>query len=105
MNMTLNLSSGPHARDRWTTAFIMRIVMLALLPAALIGIFAHGFHALLVILVSMISAIGTEFAFDKLCHKPDTWKDGSAGVTGLLLALSISPYTPLSFWSRVTLKA
>ena len=95
MNMTLNLSSGPHARDRWTTAFIMRIVMLALLPAALIGIFAHGFHALLVILVSMISAIGTEFAFDKLCHKPDTWKDGSAGVTGLLLALSISPYTPL----------
>ena len=37
MNTMLNLSSSPHVRDRWTTAYIMRVVLLALLPATLVG--------------------------------------------------------------------
>ena len=95
MNTMLNLSSSPHARDRWTTAFIMRVVVLSLMPATIVGVFAYGFNALLVVLCSVIAAVGAEFAFDKLCHKPDTWKDGSAVVTGLMLALSLSPYVPM----------
>ena len=91
---TLNIASGPHARDRWTTAFIMRAVILALLPTALIGVIVNGWNALLVVVLSVISAVGSEFAFDKLCHKPDTWKDGSAVITGLLLALYLSPAVP-----------
>ncbi len=92
---TLNISSSPHARDRWSTAFIMRVVVLSLLPTTIVGVAVNGLHALLVILVSVIAAVGTEFLFDKACHKPDTWKDGSAVVTGLLLALSLSPTVPL----------
>ena len=91
----LNISSSPHARDRWTTSFIMRIVLLTLLPTTLVGVCVYGWHALLVVLLSVVSAVGTEFVFDKICHKKDTWKDGSAAVTGLLLALSLSPYVPL----------
>ena len=95
MNTVLNLSSGPHIRDKWTTAFIMRLVALSLLPATLLGVIFHGFHALLVILCSVGTAVLSEYAFDKLCHKPDTWKDFSAVVTGLMLALCLSPSAPL----------
>ena len=95
MNTSLNISSSPHARDRWTTAFIMRVVLATLLPATLVGVINYGIHALLVVLISVATAVLCELVFDKLCHKPDTWKDGSAAVTGLLLALSLSPSVPL----------
>ena len=36
MNTALNLSSSPHARDRWSTAFIMRAVILSLLPTTIV---------------------------------------------------------------------
>ncbi len=95
MNTALNISSSPHARDKWSTAFIMRVVALSLMPTAIVGVAVNGWHALLVILVSVAASVGSEFAFDKLCHKPDTWRDGSAVITGLMLALSLSPSTPL----------
>ena len=95
MNNMLNISSSPHARDKWSTAYIMRMVLLALMPATLVGVIHYGLHALLVVLVSVATAVLCEFLFDKLCHKPDTWKDGSAAVTGLLLALCLSPRVPL----------
>ena len=95
MNNALNLSSGPHVRDSWTTPFIMKVVTLSLMPATILGVVFHGMHALLVILVSVFTAVASEFVFDKLCHKGDTWKDFSAVVTGLMLALCLSPDTPL----------
>jgi len=95
MNNALNLSSGPHIRDKWTTPYIMHVVSLSLLPATIVGVCVNGFHALLVVLLSVLTSVASEFAFDKLCHKPDTWKDGSAIVTGLMLALCLSPDSPL----------
>ena len=95
MNGTLNLSAGPHVRDRWTTVFIMKIVLLALMPATVIGIITFGLPALWVVLSSVATAVLTELIFDKLTHKPDTWKDGSAAVTGLMLALTLSAGAPL----------
>lgn len=95
MNTVLNLSSGPHVRDKLTTTHIMRIVALSLLPATIVGVCVHGVHAFLIVLLSVGTAVLSEFLFDKLCHKPDTWKDCSAVVTGLMLALCLSPSTPL----------
>ena len=95
MNPVLNLSAAPHVRDRWTTKFIMYAVCAALLPATVVGILVYGFHAFLVVLVSVASAVVTEYLFDRFCHKEDTWKDGSAVVTGLTLALTLSPQVPL----------
>ena len=64
MNEKLNLSSGPHIRDRWTTPFIMGAVLLALLPTAVIGVVVNGLHALWIILASMASCFVTELVFD-----------------------------------------
>ena len=95
MNTALNISPAPHTRDRWTTRFIMGVVALALLPTAVIGVIVNGLHALCIILASVLTAVATEFAFDKICHRPNTFLDGSAVVTGLMLALTLSPSVPL----------
>ena len=95
MNPTLNLSSGPHVRGKLTTARIMFLVCLTLLPAAAVGVAVYGLHALWIIVASVVSAWATEFIFDTLTNRPETWKDGSAVVTGLMLALTLSPSVPL----------
>ena len=95
MNTAINISSGPHVRDRWSTRYIMGIVFLSLMPATIVGVVVHGLHAFLVILLSVVAAVGTEALFDILCKKGKSYLDGSAAVTGLLLALSLSPDTPL----------
>ena len=69
MSNVLNISSGPHVRDRWSTRFIMGIVFLSLMPATIVGVAVHGLQAFLIILISIVSAVGTEFLFDVLCKK------------------------------------
>ncbi len=95
MNTEINLSSSPHLRDRWTTSFIMKIVLLSLLPTTVIGVIVNGWNALWVVLLSVGTAVASEWVFNKICHKPDSIQDCSAAVTGLLLALSLSPRVPL----------
>ena len=94
MSQMLNLSTGPHARDKWTTAYIMRVVVIALLPTAIIGFIVNGWYSVLMTAIAIITAVLTELVFDKICKKPDTWKDWSAVVTGLLLALSLPATVP-----------
>lgn len=95
MNGLLNVSSSPHIRSRLTTGKAMYDVVLALMPATVFGVWTYGLHALLIIAVSILSAVMTEFVFDYLCHRPNTLTDGSAVVTGLLLALVLPPTVPL----------
>ena len=95
MNGVLNISSAPHTRDRWTTPYIMRMVLLSLLPATVVGILVHGWNAFGIVALAVVSAVASEWVFNKICHKPDTIWDGSAAITGLLLALSLGPNTPL----------
>ena len=47
-----NLSAAPHDRGALTTRQIMYLVILALMPATILGAWAHGVYSLLVILVS-----------------------------------------------------
>ena len=94
-NNLLNVSSSPHIRSKLTTGSVMTDVSLALAPAALLGIYHYGLHAFLVIAVSVLSAVMAEFIFDFVTKRPNTLKDGSAVVTGLLLALSLPPAVPL----------
>ena len=95
MNTALNLSAAPHARDKWTTPFIMRMVTLSLLPATIVGILVYGWNAFGIVALAVVSAVAAELLFCKACKKPSTIWDGSAVVTGLLLALSLGPQTPL----------
>lgn len=95
MSKLFNVSSSPHVRSPLTTGEVMRDVILALLPATVIGVWVHGLHAFLVIAMSIVTAVMTEFIFDYICKKPNTVTDGSAVVTGLLLALCLPASVPL----------
>lgn len=95
MEEMYNVSSNPHVRDKMTTSRIMQLVVIALLPATLFGIWNFGFHALLVVLVTVISSVFFEWLYDRLMHKKNTITDFSAVVTGLLLALNMPPQIPL----------
>ena len=91
----LNISSNPHVRSKLTTGNVMLGVIVSLLPAAIFGVFHFGLHAFLIIAAAVVSAVLTEFIFDLIAKRPNTVKDGSAVVTGLLLALSLSHSVPL----------
>jgi electron transport complex protein RnfD len=86
---------SPHFKSKVTIQKIMLLVLIALLPAAGAGVYYFGLHALWVILISVVSAVLTEFVIQKLRKQPMTINDLSAGVTGLLLALVIPPGVPL----------
>ncbi len=94
-NKLLNISSSPHVRSPLTTGEVMLEVILALMPATAFGLYRYGFHAFLVIICSILTAVLTETVFDLIAKKGNTVKDGSAVVTGLLLALSLPPKAPL----------
>lgn len=95
MEQMLNVSSNPHVRDKMTTSRIMQLVVIALLPTSLFGVWNFGIRALLVILISVASSVCFEWLYDHLMHKPNTTNDFSAVVTGLLLALNMPPQIPL----------
>ncbi|GAB6138402.1 RnfABCDGE type electron transport complex subunit D [Halanaerobaculum tunisiense] len=91
----LTVSSAPHMRSQETTTGIMFNVVLALLPAALAGIYYFGTYALVLMMSCSLTAMVTEAAWQKLRGIPITIDDGSALVTGLLLALTLPPALPL----------
>ena len=95
MEQMLNVSSNPHVRDKMTTGRIMQLVVLALLPTTLFGIWNFGFREYLVVLVTVASSVFFEWLYDRLMHKKNTVTDFSAAVTGLLLALNMPPQIPL----------
>ena len=90
-----NVSSNPHARGRMTTNHIMCAVALALLPAALFGVFNFGWRALLVLVLSAGSSVLFEYLFERALKKPVTVRDGSALVTGLLIGMNMPAGIPL----------
>ena len=91
----LTLSSSPHIRANESVQTIMRDVLIALLPAALAGIYFFKMRAALVMIVAVASAVLTEYLWQRLTHKTITVGDLSAAVTGLLLAFNVPPTMPL----------
>lgn len=91
----LKLSVSPHIHNKRSTSFIMLDVLIALMPAAIAGCVIFGLRALAVILVCVGSCIGFEAIFNLIVKKPMTVDDGSAAVTGLLLALNLPANIPL----------
>lgn len=90
----LTVSSSPHIRDGETVTHIMWQVNLALAPAALFAVYHFGLPALVNMAVGIVSAIAAEYIWQRAMHQPVTAFDGSACITGLLLAMSMSPLLP-----------
>lgn len=74
---------------------MFRGMLLALIPATLLSIYFYREKAVLLILVGVTVAVGSEALFQFIFKRKYTFKDGGAAATGLLLALSVSPSTPL----------
>lgn len=90
-----NVSSSPHARHTDTTSKIMFDVAIAMLPASLYGVWQFGLKALMIIFVSVLSCVLSEYVYEAFMGKKITVMDGSAVVTGMILALNMPPEVPL----------
>ncbi|MBI5893265.1 MAG: RnfABCDGE type electron transport complex subunit D [Deltaproteobacteria bacterium] len=91
----LVVSSSPHFSTGDSVPKIMHAVILALLPASAASIYFFGLNALLLGLTCVIACMLTEYAIQKIRRKPITVWDGSAIITGILLALTLPPAFPL----------
>lgn len=95
MSELWNVSASPHVRSKDSTQSIMRDVVIALLPAALFGVYNFKLPALLVLLTTVVTCVLTEYIYEKAMKLPITTGDYSAVVTGLLLGLNLPPELPL----------
>ena len=85
----LIVSTSPHIRSGLTTQRIMLDVLIALSPAVIASLVLYGWRALIVLAVTVASAVGSEALFQLCIKKKQTVTDLSAVVTGVLLALSL----------------
>ena len=88
------VSSSPHIRANITTASIMRDVCIALVPALICSVIFFGVRALYLTALCMIFCVGFEFLWQKITKKPVTISDGTAAVTGMLLAFNLPVTVP-----------
>lgn len=86
---------APFLHTGATSFGIMRDVLIALVPVSGMAVVQFGWRAILFIVSGIGSAVLFEYLFQRFTHRDSTIHDGSAAVTGLLLALSYSVTTPL----------
>ncbi len=96
MQDRLIVSVSPHLHKDESVSKIMWLVALSLIPAGVAGVFIFGQGALWVIILGVVSALATEGILQILTKKRVTFLDGSAFLTGLLLAYNLPPHVP--FW-------
>ena len=93
----LIISPSPHIHGGDSIEKNMRGVILALMPALLVGFYFFGLGALIVTLTSVISCVLFEYLIQRFMLKTKpTIHDGSAIVTGVLLAMNLPANIP--FW-------
>ncbi|MEL3913145.1 MAG: RnfABCDGE type electron transport complex subunit D [Treponema pedis] len=89
------MSPAPHIVSPVKTQTIMLDVIIALLPLAIYGVYLFSYPALIRIIVAVFCCVGFESLFRKICGLDVRYKDFSAAVTGLLLALVVPPALPV----------
>lgn len=95
MDRFITVSGTPHVRSKDSVQGTMRDVIIALIPATVMGIYFFGMRALMLVAISIASAVFFEFLYQKLMKKTVTIDDLSAVVTGLLLAMNMPASAPL----------
>ena len=94
--MKLTVASSPHIRGNFRTNRIMLDVVLSLLPALAVGVWMQGVRALMVTLVSVLCCVASERIYGIVTKTRNTVVDGSAAVTGVLLAMTLPASVP--YW-------
>ena len=91
----LTISGSPHVHGELSVKKIMYLVILALMPAFCVSIYFFGFNAIRVTLISVATCVLTEFLIQKYLMKGElTINDGSAVLTGILLAFNVPSNIP-----------
>ncbi len=109
--MNLTLATSPHIRSGFRINKIMLDVIIALIPALVVGVIVLGLRALLVAAVSVVSAVVFEALWCFITRRKLTIVDGSAGVSGLLLAMTLPVTVPIwqvivgNFFAIIIIKA
>jgi electron transport complex protein RnfD len=90
------LTASPHAHAPVSISRTMGLVMLALVPATLFGLYHFGWPAIFLFLVTLAAAVGFEALSLVVAGKPvrATLFDGSALLTGWLVAMTLPPWAP-----------
>jgi len=96
MNSNLIVNSSPHIHNKESVRSIMWLVVLSLIPSGVAGVFIFGPCALWTVLLGVLSAVLAEAVIQALTRKKISVLDGSAFLTGLLLAYNLPPQVP--FW-------
>ncbi len=91
---TYIVSSSPHIRHSDSISRIMWTVIIALCPALIASIYYFGYYALIITGLCVSTAILTEMLCQKIAGKRICIADGSAVLTGLLLAFTLPPSVP-----------
>jgi electron transport complex protein RnfD len=91
----LIVSAGPHGHSGSRITAVSYSFLLALVPAAAMGVYYYGLDAVRVISASIASAMIAEALTQKILRKPITIADGSAAVSGFLLGLMFPASIPL----------
>lgn len=92
----LTVSVSPHIKSKESVEKIMWTVVACLIPPLILSIFIFGLQTLIITLISVGSCVATEAVSQKLLKRPVTIRDGSAVITGLLMAYVIPPGVP--YW-------
>ncbi|MBP5643260.1 MAG: RnfABCDGE type electron transport complex subunit D [Bacteroidales bacterium] len=91
----LTISGSPHVHGDLSVKKIMYLVILALMPAFAVSVYFFGFNAIRVTLISVATCVLTEFLIQKYLMKGEcTIGDGSAILTGILLAFNVPSNIP-----------
>lgn len=103
MSKLLTVSPSPHVSSEQTTSKLMYGVVISLVPAFAVTLYVFGIGALIVTAVSIVSCVLAEALIQRFILKSEvTIRDGSAIVTGLLLAFNVPANLP---WWMVVLGA
>jgi len=93
--LRFTVSAPPHIRADTSVPKIMYSVLASLVPAAGGAVYFFGPRVLWIILIALVSAVVSEASIQRLFGRPITVTDGSAAVTGVLLAFVLPPGVPL----------
>jgi electron transport complex protein RnfD len=88
--------TSPHLHSKFSTTKVMWLVNLSLLPCLISAVIFFGFYQLVIVFTAIVFSVFTEFLIQKLTKQKVTITDGSAFLTGLLLALTLPPNFSLS---------
>ena len=92
--LRLTVASSPHVASPIDTTNLMRDVLIALVPAMVMGVVFFGPRALVATIISVLACEFFEWGYRKLMHKSCAVKDLSAAVTGVLLAFVCAASAP-----------